>query len=130
MDSLVTINTIEKYINKPHIQGKDDCILLVLDYLEQYDLREQAQGRYTTIRGAKRILPTLTEWKSLESFLEAFCDVVENGIVYDGDIVVHDFHSYIYWQCQIFGIRNGEFKLSPINLPLSDEYKVYRKKAP
>lgn len=122
------IETIEKYINKPYVQGKDDCTLMLLDYLEQYEYRNLAQGRYKTIRGAMRVLPTLFTYKTMHDFLMAFCDVVEDGSLYDGDIVFHEIHAYLYWQGNLFGVHHDHFKLTNINLPLTDEYKVYRKK--
>lgn len=122
------IETIEKYLNKPYVQGKDDCTLLVLDYLEQYEYRKLAEGRYQTIRGAKRVLPTLTPYKTMHDFLMTLCDVVEDGSLYDGDIVFHEIHAYLYWQGNLFGVHGEQFKLTKIDLPLSEEYKVYRKK--
>lgn len=122
------VETIEKYIHKPYVQGKDDCTLLVLDYLELYDYRKLAEGRYKTIRGAKRVLPTLSHYKTMDELLRDFCDVVEDGSIYDGDIVFHKIHAYLYWQGNLFGVHHDHFKLTRVNLPLTDDYKVYRKR--
>lgn len=112
------IEIIERYNNQNLTLGTLDCLTMLLECIGRDDLLELIRGRYKTLRGALRRLPELTGISSLEELLSDL-KTVELCYAQDGDLLVKDNHTFIYFSGNLFGVWDGMFTLRTCNLPLN-----------
>ncbi len=107
---------LEKYQGKPLVLGEDDCSLMVAEIFEP-DVYNTLHGRYTSVRGASRVLNTEYGVSCVKSFFER--DLSYRRIDYNfkqsGDIIINDIDICIWLGDMVFGVdENQTFNVFPI----------------
>lgn len=81
---------VERELGKPYVVGKSDCFLMglrVATALGAKGIISQYAGRYSTLKGAQRVLRRLGH-KSLVTLMEAHLEPCAPAMARIGDIVV------------------------------------------
>lgn len=122
MDTLTVIN---KYNGQTLDLGSRDCLTMLFEIRGDATLAEQCKGRYKTMIGALRRLPSTSGFDTLESYMEGW-ETIAPGFVQDGDIIIAEGrHCYVYYQAHIFGVFDeNTFKWKPVDLPIDIKNSV------
>lgn len=81
---------ISKYINKKAVLGQLDCLSLMLEALGQHDVLNATRGRYSTMTGARRVLPKIVNQPSPYAFLCSVATSIQPTFAQTGDVVILD----------------------------------------
>ncbi|WP_429050324.1 hypothetical protein [Aeromonas hydrophila] len=121
---------IEKYMGRERVPSSLCCFTMLLEYLGKEDDLERVRGRFSTIRGAMRVLPKLFDYTSLHDFIiDSGFHEVDTRFLQDGDLVLDDFHTYIVYGDVLFGVgKDSVFKPHRVNnITNNQNVKTYRR---
>lgn len=106
------IEIIQKYINTEVKLGQHDCLTLMLEALDQQDVITAIRKRYTTMAGARRVLPKIVGYPSPKAFLCDIATPIDVMMTTTGDIVTDGEHFGLIFNGQILAVQNNTFTLA------------------
>lgn len=131
---------INKYRGNRRVVSRLCCFTMFMEWLGTEEAKkglEVIAGRFTTVRGARRVLPELLQASDLDEFISRNgAEQINPNFMQDGDLlVVNGSHSYIFYCAYLFGVDTSEtFEYRPYADVMNchqEEYKAikaYRKK--
>ena len=121
---------IEKYNFTEMVFGKHDCLTMLLEAVGDNETLDLIKGKYRSLAGGLKRLPSITGHESLHDYLIAkgYTEITPT-FARDNDIAVQDgCHTMIFTNGHLFGVKDDNtFGLRKTNiLKIPEDVKIYR----
>lgn len=121
---------IDKYNFTEMVFGKHDCLTLLLEIVGDSESLDLIKGKYRTLNGGLKRLPSISGYDSLHDYLisKGYREIAPT-FAQDGDIAIQSgMHTMVFTNGQLFGVKDDNtFGLRKVNiLQIPEDVKVYR----
>lgn len=110
------IDKINHYLKTPFRLGKNDCLIMAVDFLDD-PIKDDIKGRYKTLLGAYRVLSKLTGYQTIQDYMTAHHTPVHALCLQDGDVIVDpENHCLIYFGGKVLFVEGDQFVMKPFDV--------------